>query len=75
MEEDLNSFKREYVFLLQSCIRIPLSEHSLDVVQVKLLGGDVVSLVEFDFYISTFSFEGLFLYSRILLKIACSITA
>lgn len=44
LEEDMNSFRREYVFLLQSCIRIPLSDqHSIDVLQVKLLGGDVVS--------------------------------
>uniref|UniRef100_A0A915AWG0 TBC1 domain family member 2B n=1 Tax=Parascaris univalens TaxID=6257 RepID=A0A915AWG0_PARUN len=42
LEEDMNSFRREYVFLLQSCIRIPLSDqHSMDVLQVKLLGGDV----------------------------------
>ncbi|VDM37432.1 unnamed protein product [Toxocara canis] len=42
LEEDMNSFRREYVFLLQSCIRIPLSDqHSIDVLQVKLLGGDV----------------------------------
>ncbi|VDK54740.1 unnamed protein product [Anisakis simplex] len=42
LEEDINGFRREYVFLLQSCIRIPLSEqHSTDVLQVKLLGGDI----------------------------------
>lgn len=42
--EDLNNFKREYVFLLQSCIKIPLDEQqSVDVLQVKLLGSQIVS--------------------------------
>lgn len=38
----MESFKKEYVFLLQSCVRIPLYEHSgFDAVQVKLFGGNV----------------------------------
>uniref|UniRef100_A0A914XVU3 Rab-GAP TBC domain-containing protein n=1 Tax=Panagrolaimus superbus TaxID=310955 RepID=A0A914XVU3_9BILA len=42
LESEMDSFKKEYVFLLQSCVRIPLYEHSgFDVVQVKLFGGDV----------------------------------
>ncbi|CAG9534604.1 unnamed protein product [Cercopithifilaria johnstoni] len=40
--EDLNNFKREYVFLLQSCIEIPLDEQqSVNVLQVKLLGSHI----------------------------------
>ncbi|VDN93968.1 unnamed protein product [Brugia pahangi] len=40
--EDLNNFKREYVFLLQSCIKISLDEQqSIDALQVKLLGSHI----------------------------------
>ncbi|TKR81477.1 hypothetical protein L596_015341 [Steinernema carpocapsae] len=39
---EMQEFKREYVYLLQSCIRIPISEHTTgDVVQVKLFGGNL----------------------------------
>ncbi|CAJ0583480.1 unnamed protein product, partial [Mesorhabditis spiculigera] len=42
VRDELERYKREYVFCLQSCIRIPLHDNnSLDVVQVKLYGGDV----------------------------------
>uniref|UniRef100_A0A915EQN0 TBC1 domain family member 2B n=1 Tax=Ditylenchus dipsaci TaxID=166011 RepID=A0A915EQN0_9BILA len=42
LETEMEDFKKEYVYLLQSCVRIPLHEHSsCDVVQVKLFGGDV----------------------------------
>ncbi|CAJ0935403.1 unnamed protein product, partial [Mesorhabditis belari] len=42
VKEELERYKREYVFCLQSCIRIPLHDNnSLDIVQVKLYGGDV----------------------------------
>ncbi|VIO88174.1 TBC domain containing protein [Brugia malayi] len=40
--EDLNNLKREYVFLLQSCIKISLDEQqSIDALQVKLLGSHI----------------------------------
>ncbi|KAL3989393.1 Rab-GTPase-TBC domain family protein [Acanthocheilonema viteae] len=40
--EDLNNFKREYVFLLQSCIKISLDEQqAVDVLQAKLLGSHI----------------------------------
>ncbi|CAJ0583589.1 unnamed protein product, partial [Mesorhabditis spiculigera] len=42
VRDELERYKREYVFCLQSCIRMPLHDNnSLDVVQVKLYGGDV----------------------------------
>lgn len=41
LEGEMEEFKKEYVHLLQSCVRIPLRENSsCDVVQVKLYGGD-----------------------------------
>lgn len=43
LQSEVEEFKKEYVFLLQSCIQIPLHEHSsCDAVQVKLFGGNVV---------------------------------
>ncbi|VDK86941.1 unnamed protein product, partial [Litomosoides sigmodontis] len=42
LREDLNNFKREYVFLLQSCIKIPLAEQQcVDELHVKLLGNHI----------------------------------
>uniref|UniRef100_A0A7E4V228 PH domain-containing protein n=1 Tax=Panagrellus redivivus TaxID=6233 RepID=A0A7E4V228_PANRE len=42
---EMEDFKKEYVFLLQSCVRIPLHEHSnFDVIQVKLFGGNIHTL-------------------------------
>ncbi|KAK0406455.1 hypothetical protein QR680_018583 [Steinernema hermaphroditum] len=42
LEMEMQEFKREYVYLLQSCIRIPINEHTTgDVVQVKLFGGNL----------------------------------
>ncbi|KAI6243751.1 hypothetical protein M3Y99_00038800 [Aphelenchoides fujianensis] len=42
LENELENVKKEYVFLLQSSVRIPLHDHfSCDTVQVKLFGGDV----------------------------------
>ncbi|VDK52279.1 unnamed protein product, partial [Gongylonema pulchrum] len=42
MAKDLNNFKREYVFLLQNCIKIPFNDQQpVDILQVKLLGGSV----------------------------------
>ncbi|CAD5234909.1 unnamed protein product [Bursaphelenchus xylophilus] len=42
LENMMENFKREYVYLLQSCVRIPLHEHSTcDAIQVKLFGGAV----------------------------------
>lgn len=43
LKSELDMMKKEYVFALQSTIRIPLKENSaMDTMQVKLLGGDVV---------------------------------
>lgn len=43
LENEMEGFKKEYVYLLQSSVRIPLHEHSAcDAVQVKLFGGAVV---------------------------------
>uniref|UniRef100_A0A1I7ZC84 Rab-GAP TBC domain-containing protein n=1 Tax=Steinernema glaseri TaxID=37863 RepID=A0A1I7ZC84_9BILA len=42
LEMEMQEFKREYVYLLQSCIRIPVNEHANgDIVQVKLFGGNL----------------------------------
>ncbi|PAV64960.1 hypothetical protein WR25_10566 [Diploscapter pachys] len=42
LKSELDMMKKEYVFALQSTIRIPLKENSaMDTMQVKLLGGDV----------------------------------
>uniref|UniRef100_A0A914W7I3 Rab-GAP TBC domain-containing protein n=1 Tax=Plectus sambesii TaxID=2011161 RepID=A0A914W7I3_9BILA len=42
LEAQLDQFKQQYVYLLQSCIRIPVCErHSVELVEVKLFGGDV----------------------------------
>lgn len=50
LENEMEDFKKEYVYLLQSCVRIPLHEHSCcDVVQVKLFGGDIVCFLIYDF--------------------------
>lgn len=40
----MEEYKKEYVFVLQSCVRVPIREHSsCDNMQVKLFGGDIVS--------------------------------
>uniref|UniRef100_A0A0N5AWE4 Rab-GAP TBC domain-containing protein n=1 Tax=Syphacia muris TaxID=451379 RepID=A0A0N5AWE4_9BILA len=42
LEEELDHLKREYTYLLQSCMQIPLSDQfCIDSVQVKLHGGDM----------------------------------
>uniref|UniRef100_A0A0K0FLB6 PH domain-containing protein n=1 Tax=Strongyloides venezuelensis TaxID=75913 RepID=A0A0K0FLB6_STRVS len=43
LECENDNQRREYVFLLQSCLRIPINESNsnLDTVQVRLFGGDV----------------------------------
>ncbi|KAI6226948.1 Rab-GAP TBC domain-containing protein [Aphelenchoides besseyi] len=42
LENEIENVKKEYVYLLQSCVRIPLHDHfSCDTVQVKLFGGDI----------------------------------
>ncbi|KAL3088285.1 hypothetical protein niasHT_023845 [Heterodera trifolii] len=41
LEAEMEDFKKEYVHLLQSCVRIPIRDNSsCDVVQIKLFGGD-----------------------------------
>lgn len=45
LESEVLDLKKEYVFLLQSCIQIPLYENSsCDSVQVKLFGGNAVKI-------------------------------
>uniref|UniRef100_A0A914DLM6 TBC1 domain family member 2B n=1 Tax=Acrobeloides nanus TaxID=290746 RepID=A0A914DLM6_9BILA len=42
LEQEMEEYKKEYVFVLQSCVRIPIREHSsCDNIQVKLFGGDI----------------------------------
>ena len=49
--------RKEYVFALQSAIRMPLNDNNnFDVLQVKLIGGDVVKKFQ-SFYIRHFSIE------------------
>uniref|UniRef100_A0A1I7XGV8 t-SNARE coiled-coil homology domain-containing protein n=1 Tax=Heterorhabditis bacteriophora TaxID=37862 RepID=A0A1I7XGV8_HETBA len=44
LREEMERCRLEYVFILQSSLRIPLNDNnSIDVMQVKLLGGDMVS--------------------------------
>lgn len=40
MENEIDAFKKEYIFLLQSSVHIPLNSN-YDTIQVKLFGGDV----------------------------------
>lgn len=45
LESQVDLFKHQYVYLLQSCIRMPVSDRRpIDAVEVKLFGGDVVRL-------------------------------
>jgi hypothetical protein len=45
LEYDLDQFKQQYVYLLQSCITLPIGERTggNDVVPLRLFGGDMVS--------------------------------